>query len=365
MMQTMMVRFLCGLVRAGGLRAPRSARLPVAAGWQPAGKGSEPRDAARPMRFSAVAALVLALSVPLANAKQTLRPPTAALPRFFLAGSGRLVLHHGHFGTTLDVRYRRADGTYDADALAQIGHFFRSREDGRETAVDLRLIELLAYIHDHYHPRQMILTSGFRSPEFNADLRNAGGGVARASLHTEAMAADIMFTGLDMRRLWQQLRVLHSGGAGYYRSGKFIHIDTGPARFWEETTSRVGEDLSAGNARIFTRTDFDRYPRVDGAAVRLHSVTAFPLLIAAEAAVVDSAGSMAVTLQPTSNAIALQDGCFAVAAPAQTYEFRVARTAADASSATRTQAHLVLHTCEPRIGKTPAEIESNEIEIAH
>src|SRR5262249_33670082 len=160
----------------------------------------------------------------------------------FLAGSGRLMLQHGHFDTTLDVRYRRADGSYDPQALAQIEHFFRSREDGRQTPIDLRLIEMLSYIHDHYHPRPIILTSGFRSPEFNADLRNNGGGVAQASLHTEAMAADIMFTGLDMRRLWQALRTLHSGGAGYYRKGKFIHIDTGPPRFWEETTSRVAEN---------------------------------------------------------------------------------------------------------------------------
>jgi uncharacterized protein YcbK (DUF882 family) len=292
-------------------------------------------------------------------------PRQATPPRFFLSGSGRLVLRHGHFDTTLDVRYRHADGTYDADALTQIGHFFRSREDGREASVDLRLIELLAYIHDHYHPRQMILTSGFRSPEFNADLRSAGGGVARASLHTEAMAADVMFAGLDMRRLWQQLRVLHSGGVGYYRSGKFIHIDTGPPRFWEETTSRVGEDLSAGNARVFTRTDFDRYPHVDGATLRLHSVTAFPILIAAEATVVGGAGGTAIAIQPTDNSIAPQDGCFAIAAPATTYEFRVTRAAADASpaAAAGARARIVLHTCAPRVDKTPAEIESNPIEI--
>src|SRR5262249_31361391 len=116
-------------------------------------------------------------------------PRAVAFPRFFLAGSGRLMLQHGHFDTTLDVRYRRADGSYDPTALAQIEPFFRSREDGRQTPIDLRLIEMLSYIHDHYHPRQMILTSGFRSPEFNADLRNNGGGVAQASLHTEAMAA--------------------------------------------------------------------------------------------------------------------------------------------------------------------------------
>jgi hypothetical protein len=81
---------------------------------------------------------------------------------------------------------------------------------------------------------------------------------AQASLHTEAMAADIMFVGLDMARLWQQLRRLGTGGVGYYRQNKFLHVDTGPPRFWEAATSRVQENLSADNARVFLRTDFDK-----------------------------------------------------------------------------------------------------------
>ena len=120
-------------------------------------------------------------------------------PRFFFAGNGHLKLSHAHFGTTLDVRYRRADGSYDPDALRQIQHFFRSREDGREGAISLRLIELLAYVQDHFHPRQMTLLSGYRSPEFNEDLRAAGGQAAQTSLHTQGLAADVTLTGVDLR----------------------------------------------------------------------------------------------------------------------------------------------------------------------
>ena len=158
-------------------------------------------------------------------------------------------------------------------------HFFRSREDGREGAISLRLIELLAYVQDHFHPRQMTLLSGYRSPEFNEDLRAAGGQAAQTSLHTQGLAADVA---LQRRRpatrCGASCATLRTGGAGYYRKGNFLHLDTGPPRFWEETTSRVGENLSAGNARIFLRTDFDRYPTIDGAVCSLYSVTAFPLL---------------------------------------------------------------------------------------
>ena len=287
-------------------------------------------------------------------------PRGSFTPRFFFAGGGRLVLRHAYFDTTLDVRYRRTDGTYDAAVLGQINHFFRSREDGREAPVSLRLIELLAYIRDHYHPQQMILLSGYRSPQFNAGLA-AGGGAALASLHTEAMAADVMFRGLDMARLWHQLRALRTGGAGYYRKEKFLHIDTGPPRFWEETTSRVGENLSAGNARIFARTDFDRYAPTDDAIASLHSVTAFPLAIAAEATLVGDNRTVRVTLAPNSSGIESRDGCFAIQAPADRYQFRIARP--DGTTGTA-RGRLVFKTCEPRIERTPEQIESNEIELA-
>ncbi len=285
-----------------------------------------------------------------------------ATPRFFFAGDGHLALQHGHFATTLDVRYRRADGTYDPEALAQINHFFRSRVDGREARIPLRLVELLAYVQNRYHPRQMILLSGFRSLEFNSELRDAGQVVALASLHTQAMAADVTFTGIDMQRLWRQLRELHAGGVGYYRKSKFLHIDTGPPRFWEETTSRVSENLSAGNARVFVRTDFDRYDSIEGAVCSLHSVTAFPLLVSPHATLARPSGTTAITLQPVSDGIAQREGCFAIAAPAQAYEFRVV-TAAPVAGSETARARILLATCEPRVGKTPAEIESNLIEV--
>jgi uncharacterized protein YcbK (DUF882 family) len=284
------------------------------------------------------------------------------LPRFFFEGNGHLALRHAYFDTTLDVRYRHADGSYDAAALKQIEHFFRSREDGREAPISLRLIELLSYIQSRYHPRQMILLSGFRSPAFNADLRKAGGAVAQASLHTEAMAADVTFIGLDMARLWRQLRDLGTGGVGYYRANKFLHIDTGPPRFWEATTSRVNENLSAGNARIFVRTDFDRYRDLDGAGCTLHSVTAYPVMISAHAKVA-GAEEASITIEPSSGAGLNADGCFAVSSP-DTREFRVRGTpAAGGHSGIHGRTRFVLSTCEPRLGKTPVEITSNPIEI--
>jgi uncharacterized protein YcbK (DUF882 family) len=329
--------------------------IAVSAGY---GGGQPDRLQAAPPSSMPPGSFVAAASEPTGSGAPKERG--AQPPRFFFAGDGHLTLAHAHFAEKLDVRYRRADGSYDPAALARIRHFFRSREDGREAPISLRLVELLAYVQDHFHPRQMTLLSGYRSPEFNADLRAAGQKAAQASLHTEGLAADVAFAGVDLKRLWGQLRQLQAGGAGYYRSGKFLHLDTGRPRFWEETTSRVDENLAAGNARVFLRTDFDRYPGIDGAVLSVHSLTVFPVRVAPEAHLVTASGDTTVRLAAASGAVE-RDGCLSIESPAEAYEFRVVGAAATAAAAGR--GDIVLTTCEPRIERTPAEITSNPIEL--
>ncbi len=280
------------------------------------------------------------------------------IPRapFFFSGNGRLKLQHAQFKSSIDVQYRRADGTYDAQALRRLRHFFRSHGDGREGDISLRLIELLSFVQERFQPRTMTLVSGYRSPQHNQGIRAGGAQAAKASLHTEGLAADLKLAGVDLHELWLRLRELESGGAGYYRSGAFLHLDTGPPRFWEETTSRVSEDLSAGNARVFARTELDRYATLQGATIKLHSVTAFPLRIAAQARVVGEQGSFDATLSPGPGTEA--DGeCISVRRYESAYEVRAAT-----SFRGKLRGRLVLTTCEPRLEKTPSEIESNVLE---
>ena len=283
--------------------------------------------------------------------------------RFFFSGDGRLRMTHAHFNTTLDVQYRNADGTYDPQALAQIRHFFRSREDNREGPVSLRLVELLDYVEDHYHPRSMVLVSAYRSPQFNENLRAQGGGQASTSLHTQGLAADVSLDGLDTKRVWIDLRERRAAGVGYYRKNNFLHIDTGAPRFWEETTSRVSENLSADNARMFVRTDFDRYDSLDGALVDVHSITTFPVRVAPQGRITNGASSTVVQIEPVlGTAGDLNDGCFTIAEPADVYRFRIV----DGSTAPKkgeARSTVVLSTCTPRVGKTPSEIISNPIAV--
>jgi uncharacterized protein YcbK (DUF882 family) len=279
--------------------------------------------------------------------------PAFAEERFYFAGDGHLRMGNAHFAETLDVQYRAADGRYDDAALAAIARFFRSRSDGRSGPMSLRLIELLDYVEDHYRPRRLVLVSGYRSPDFNQALRAEGRRVAQASMHTEGMAADVQPIGLKLRPLWNTLRREELGGVGLYQKEGFVHLDTGKPRFWEAATSKVEQNLAAENARLFARTDFDRYDSLDGAVISLHSVTALPIAIRREARV----GGEAITVAPRDPAVRADGDCWIFAEPADRYELVV--NAPLLAPADRRP--IVLDTCAPRIGATPPQVLTNPI----
>lgn len=283
-------------------------------------------------------------------------PPSAtpAAGRFFFSGDGAIALDNEHLREHLSVRYRDAGGNYDPEALSRIDRFFRSRSDGRSAPVSLRLIELVDFVQDRYRPARLTLVSGYRSPELNESLRAGGRRVAGASLHTEGLAADIQPEGVDVRRLWKELRTLGAGGVGLYAKEGFIHLDAGRPRFWEAATSGVDKNLSAGNARIFARTDFDRYADLSGAIVRIHAVTVLPLGVRRTAHL----GAEPVDIVPVDPALTADGDCYLIAEPAARYAFAVTTPLVPPSS----RAQLRIETCAPRVEATPAEILTNPIE---
>jgi len=274
--------------------------------------------------------------------------PAAAEPRFFVGGSGRLAAKSLFSGTEADVTYRRPDGSYDAAALARLRRVLRSR-DGREGPLEPRFVELLGWLYDAAGQRPLRVQSGYRSPQHNEKIRKAGAKAASGSLHTEGMAADVLVDGKRLEPLWQQLRALECCGAGYYRKGAFLHVDVGPSRFWEEGTSRVDENLSAGNARLFARTDFDRYATGDTIRVRLHGLTLPPVRVAYEARL-EGTGVPIEISEPTPDAT----GC--IEADAATVLVLPASAAVERDV-------LSLSLCEPRVERTPVVVRTNPLAI--
>ncbi len=203
--------------------------------------------------------------------------PQASGQRFFYSGNGRLHLVSAKNGLSFSGVYRRPGGQYDPAALRTIQRVFDAPPDDPVALLSLRLIEFMDYLEDHLHPGARIeISSGWRSPEYNTRLREAGGLAASASLHQYGMAADLRIEGVGARKLWHYVRKLGFGGAGYYH-GALVHVDVGPARFWDETSTGVGTDISIENKLIGLTADYDRYRPAETVVLRFTRMTAFPV----------------------------------------------------------------------------------------
>jgi uncharacterized protein YcbK (DUF882 family) len=202
--------------------------------------------------------------------------------RYFYKGNGRLNLVSAKNGITFNGRYRKSKGIYDEKALKTIQRLFGGQNDQPLSSISLRLIEFLDYLEDHLHPGARItIVSGWRSPQYNTDLRNKGRLAAKASLHQYGMAADLKIEGTSSKRVWNTVKKLRFGGTGYYK-GKLVHIDVGPARSWDEKTSGVGTDISIQNKLIGLVTDYDIYLPGEMIDLRFIRMTAFPIGVTPE-----------------------------------------------------------------------------------
>jgi uncharacterized protein YcbK (DUF882 family) len=202
--------------------------------------------------------------------------------RFFYNGDGKINLLSAKNGISFNGQYRKSKGIYDEKALKTIHRLFGAEKDRPLSTVSLRLIEFLDYLEDHLHPGARItIVSGYRSPQYNTDLRNKGRLAAKASLHQYGMAADIKIQGISSKRVWNTVKKLRFGGTGYYK-GKLVHIDVGPARFWDEKTSGVGTDISTQNKLIGLVTNYDFYLPGEMIDLRFIRMTAFPIGVSPE-----------------------------------------------------------------------------------
>ena len=220
-----------------------------------------------------VCLVILGLMVGGVSAAQAEHAPQPK-DRYFLSGDGVVQLSNGKNGRAGKVRYRLPDGSYPQAARQQIDRIFGIAASADEQ-MSLRFISLLDYFEDRFgRPIQVI--SGYRSPAYNAQLRKQGRLAAQTSLHMEGMAADIQVGKRLGAQAFEIIKGLNCCGVGYYHGGS-LHLDTGPARYWDETSSKVGTDISDHNKRIMVRTDKDVYIAGETVELRLARITDYPL----------------------------------------------------------------------------------------
>ena len=158
--------------------------------------------------------------------------PDEPPPPLDLASPRTLTLLNVNSTEQITVTYW-ADGAYKRDALNKLNHFLRDSQTAEQTEMDPLVFDVL------WHTMQMAGFSGsvevlsaFRSPEHNAWLASVSRGVARDSQHMNGNAMDIRFPGVPVFKIRQAARSLQMGGVGFYPRSGFVHLDTGPVRYW-------------------------------------------------------------------------------------------------------------------------------------
>jgi len=146
---------------------------------------------------------------------------------------GRLRLFNINSKERLTVRYRNRSGRYDQSALQDINYVLRCYHSDQVCQMDVQLLEYLNKIVSLVgQGKEVRVFSAYRSPAYNNLLVRLGRGAVPKSLHTTGQAMDIAIPGVRLSQVRRTAQMLKLGGVGNYARRGFIHLDTGPVRYW-------------------------------------------------------------------------------------------------------------------------------------
>ena len=196
---------------------PKSANVQKAAAQQKKAPAQTPQQL-RAARYGGFAPAAMAAPLP--------------APDLDLSSPRSLSLVNFNTKEELTVTYW-SNGSYHRSALDQLNQFLRDSRDSGVTEMDPLLFDVLWHTtRIAGYSGQVEVLSAFRSAESNAWLASVSRGVARDSQHMNGNAMDIRFPGVPVFRIRQAARSLNMGGVGFYPRSGFVHIDTGPVRYW-------------------------------------------------------------------------------------------------------------------------------------
>jgi len=144
-----------------------------------------------------------------------------------------LRLYNTNTKETFDGLY--FDGGYLKPAQEKLDWLLRDHHEGAQTRMDPALLDLLWRLAERYrrarHGHVVInIHSAYRTGKTNDRLRAEG--AARNSQHLLGKAADVTIQGFGIYFLANHADRIGAGGLGLYWAAKFVHLDTGPRRYW-------------------------------------------------------------------------------------------------------------------------------------
>ncbi|HEX5062158.1 MAG TPA: DUF882 domain-containing protein [Kofleriaceae bacterium] len=120
----------------------------------------------------------------------------------------------------------------DPPSIGEIDIFLRDHFTNEATKMEPKLITTVCAAAEQFKSEVVDVVSGFRHPKYNLMLRKKGHQVARDSQHTHGNAIDFVIPGVALGKLHEWAKAQKLGGVGIYLTSKFVHMDTGPVRFW-------------------------------------------------------------------------------------------------------------------------------------
>ncbi|KGY12195.1 lipoprotein [Vibrio tubiashii] len=143
-----------------------------------------------------------------------------------------LALTNLHTREMLETCYFDGSNYIDKE-LNRLNHLCRDFRRNEVYSMDKRLFDHISKIQKELGVNTEVqIISGYRSPATNEALRSKSNGVAKKSYHMLGQAIDFRLDGVKLKQVKDVARELKLGGVGYYPRSNFIHIDTGPVRYW-------------------------------------------------------------------------------------------------------------------------------------
>ena len=144
-----------------------------------------------------------------------------------------LSFYNANTGETLRQVYWTPREGYIRQSHKEISWALRDHHNDQVKPFDYNVLDQLYALQLQLRSRSPLhIISGYRSPITNRQLSRRSRGVARKSYHMQAMALDVRLPDGRVSDLYKAARSLGAGGVGYYPRSNFVHIDSGPVRYW-------------------------------------------------------------------------------------------------------------------------------------
>jgi uncharacterized protein YcbK (DUF882 family) len=138
----------------------------------------------------------------------------------------RLQLRHAASGAAFSGIYHNGHAA-DLVAMAELSEVLADTRTGETRPFDINAIDIAWELGRRQRMAEIIVLSGYRTKATNREVNGAVN-----SQHLRAAALDLQISKAKFDSVGEAAFKLGRGGVGLYPTHGFIHLDSGPVRYW-------------------------------------------------------------------------------------------------------------------------------------